>query len=219
MQKLNELIRKNTIPEIVDGLEGTAFHKPLAAAMEEYNKTRMLSAFENALDRAYYEILLALDIPNTKADELFISFVRHEIDYINVRTLFRLKRDNVEHDKVLAYLIPGGAKLKMDDLRKLAQAPNYGEFLNTLKEYQSWDELSAAIQKSRETGSLNAVDIALRKQLIAYGDKISHLYPLSIMPILGYILRKNTEVNNLRIIARGKESHLSDEVIKSQLVI
>jgi V/A-type H+/Na+-transporting ATPase subunit C len=218
-QKLNELIRKNTIADVIDGLTGTVFHKPLASAMDEYNKSHLLSVFENALDKAYYANLLTLDIPNTKADELFINFIRHEVDFINLRTLFRLKRENVEHDKIMAYMIPGGSRLALEDLRKLAQAPNYNEFVNMLKEYPGWDELSPAVQKSQETGSLNSVEIALRKGLIAYGDKISHLYPLSITPILGYIIRKNTEVNNLRIIARGKESGLSDEVIKNQLVI
>jgi V/A-type H+-transporting ATPase subunit C len=187
--------------------------------MGEYNKTHLLSAFESVLDKAYYANLLTLDIPNTKADELFINFIRHEVDFINLRTLFRLKRENVEHDKIMAYMIPGGSRFTIEGLRKLAQAPNYNEFVNMLKEYPNWDQLSAAVQKSQETGSLNSVEIALRKELIAYGDKISHLYPLSITPILGYIIRKNTEVNNLRIIARGKESHLSDEVIKNQLVI
>jgi V/A-type H+-transporting ATPase subunit C len=219
MQKLNEIVRKNTIADVIDGLTSTMFYKPLTSAMDEYNKTHLLSAFENALDKAYYANLLTLDIPNTKADELFINFIRHEVDFINLRTLFRLKRENVEHDKIMAYMIPGGSRFTIEGLRKLAQAPNYNEFVNMLKEYPNWDQLSAAVQKSQETGSLNSVEIALRKELIAYGDKISHLYPLSITPILGYIIRKNTEVNNLRIIARGKESHLSDEVIKNQLVI
>jgi V/A-type H+-transporting ATPase subunit C len=219
VQKLNELIRKNTIADVVEGLAGSAFYKPLTAANDEYNKTHLLSAFENALDKTYYANLMAIDIKGTTADELFINFIKHEIDFINLRTLFRLKRENVEHDKIMAYMIPGGYKLKMDDLRKLAQAPSYNEYLTMLKEYPLTEELQPAIQKSQETGSLNSVEIALRKGLIANGEKISHLYPLSVTPILGYIVRKNTEVNNLRIIARGKESHLSDEVIKNQLVI
>ncbi|HTY90467.1 MAG TPA: V-type ATP synthase subunit C [Methanocella sp.] len=219
MQKLNDLIRKNTIADVVDGLAGTIFHDSLTAALEEYNKTHLLSAFENALDRTYYANLMSIKILNSKADELFINFIKHEIDSVNLRTLFRLKRENVEQDRITAYMIPGGSKFGMDDLRKLAQAPSYNEFLSMLKEYKLPEELQPAIQKSQETGSLNSVEIALRKALIADGEKISHLYPLSVTPILGYIVRKNTEVNNLRIIARGKESHLSDEVIKSQLVI
>lgn len=219
LQKLNDLIRKNTIGDIVEGLEGTEFYKPLSAVMDEYNKTHRLSILENALDKHYYANLLSLDLPSSKANELFIKFIEHEIDFTNLRTLFRLKRENVEQDKILAFMIPGGAKYKMDDLRKLAQAPSYKDYLNMLKEYAYWEDISAAVQKAQETGSLNSVEIALRKTLIAYGEKISHLYPLSVTPILGYIVRKNTEVNNLRIIARGKESHLNDEVIKNQLVI
>lgn len=218
-QKLNELIRKNTVADIVEGLAGTEFYRPMRAAMDEYSRTNRLSILENVLDKTYYANLLNLSLPNTKADELFINFIRHEIDFTNLRTLFRLKRENVEHDKILAYMIQGGSRFKTEDLKKLAQAPTYNDFVNMLKEYPYWEDISAAVQKSQETGSLNSVEIALRKALIAYGEKISHLYPLSITPILGYIVRKNTEVNNLRIIARGKESHLSDEVIKDQLVI
>jgi V/A-type H+-transporting ATPase subunit C len=218
-QKLNDLIRKGTIADVVEGLAGTMFYKPLTSALDEYNRTHLLSAFENALDKAYYANLMSIKIAGTTADELFISFIKHEIDAINLRTLFRLKRENVEHDKIMAYMIPGGKKFGMDDLRKLAQAPSYNEFVGMLKEYKLPEDMGQAIQKSQETGSLNSVEIALRKALIANGEKISHLYPLSVTPILGYIVRKNTEVNNLRIIARGKESHLSDEAIKSQLVI
>jgi len=219
VQKLNELTRKANIPDVVEGLNGTAFYKPLTAAMEDYNKTHKLTALENALDKAYYAKLVSLHVPNSLADELFRTFVRREIDMVDLRTLFRLKREGLESDKIMAYMIPGGAKLDMDSLRKLAQAPSYDEFLNMLKETPYWGEISDAVQKSKDTGSLNAVEISLRKGLIAFGEKISHLYPLSVTPILGYVIRKNTEVNNLRIIARGKESHLSDEVIKSQLVI
>ncbi|MCD1295992.1 ATP synthase A1 subunit C [Methanocella sp. CWC-04] len=219
LQQLVELIRKSTINEVIEGLSKTIFYKPLTAALDEYNKTQTLSRFENNLDKAYYANLLSLDLPNTMADELFIMFVRREIDVVNLRTLFRLKREGLEHENLMDYLIPGGAKIGMDDLRKLSQAPNVDEFIGMLKEYPYWENLSEAVQVFNETGSLNAIEVGLRKALISYGDKISHLYPLSICPIIGYVLRKNGEVNNLRIIARGKEAQLSDDVIRSQLVI
>jgi V/A-type H+-transporting ATPase subunit C len=219
MHKLNELIRKPTIPDVIEGLTGTVFYKPLTAALDEYNKTHTLCEIENNLDKVYYANLLSQKIGATLADELFLSFVKREVDFVNLRTLFRLKREGLEHDKIAAYMIPGGAKLSMEELRKLAQTPGYEDFLNGLKETPYWSEIADAVKKSQETGSLNAVEIALRKANIAYADNISHRYPLSITPILGYLIRKNTEVNNLRIIARGKESHLSDEVIRNQLVI
>lgn len=219
LQDLTELLKKPSIPDVVDALSGTIFGKALQPALDDFNKTQTLGKFENNLDKMYYDNLLSLDLPGTNADELFITLIRREVDVTNLRTLFRLKREGLEFDKVQDYMLPGGAKLGMDDLRRLAQAPSYEEFLNMLKEYPYWEEISAAVQKAQETKSLNAVEIALRKILIDYADKLSHVYPLSVCPIISYVIRKSTEVNNLRIIARGKEASLSDEVIKSQLVI
>jgi V/A-type H+-transporting ATPase subunit C len=219
LQELMDLAKKPTINDVIDGLSGTVFYKPLVSALDEYNKTNTLSKFENNIDKVYYANLLSMDLPNTKADELFISFVKREIDVVNLRTLFRLKREGLEHDKIMDYVIPGGAKIGMDDLRKLSQAPNMDEFIAMLKEYPYWENISEAVQAFKETGSLNAVEVGLRKALISYAEKISHLYPLSICPIIGYVIRKNVEVNNLRIIARGKEANLSDDTIKAQLVI
>jgi V/A-type H+/Na+-transporting ATPase subunit C len=219
LAQLQELIKKPGIPEVVDGLTGTIFYKPLQDAMDAYNKTHTLAELENSLDRAYYANITSLSTPNSKANELFITFVRREIDFTNLRSLFRLKRAGMESDKIMGYMLPGGAKLRLDDLRKLAQTPGFEEFVSVLKEYPYWGDLGDAVEKYRETGSLNAVEIALYHGQIAFAEKISHLYPLSITPILGYAIRKTVEVNNIRTIARGKEMRLSDDAIKSQLVI
>lgn len=219
LQELNDLLKKGTVTEVVEGLAGTIFYKPLIGALDDYNKTKTISTLENTLDRTYYEHLVSIDLPHTKADDLFVTFVRREIDFTNLRTLFRLKKAGLEQDKIMGYLIPGGARLRMDDLRKLAQAPGFEDFVSMLKEYVYWAEIADAVDRYRQTGSLNSVEVALYKQQIAFAEQISHLYPLSICPILGYTIRKSVEVNNIRTIARGKEMQLSDETIKDQLVI
>lgn len=219
MPALVELIHKASIADVVEGLSGTKFHKPLSAGLDDFSKTHTLTRLENGLDKAYYANLLSLKAPGAVAEELFMNFVRREIDLTNLRTLFRLKRQGLDHEKIADYLIPGGSKIKADDLRKLSQAPTYDEFINGLKEYPYWEELSGATEASRASGSLNPVEIALTRMLISYAEKISHMYPLSICPIIGYAIRKNVEVSNIRIVARGKELHLGDEAIKDQLVI
>ena len=47
----------------------------------------------------------------------------------------------------------------------------------------------------------------------------SHLYPLAINPIIDYMIHKENEVNNIRIIARGIESGLDKDTINGLLVI
>ncbi|HMK45587.1 MAG TPA: V-type ATP synthase subunit C [Methanocella sp.] len=216
---LSDLIHKGSIPDVIEGLSGTKFYKPLSASLEDFNKTQTLSKLENSLDKAYYANLLSLKISGTNADELMLTFVRREIDITNLRTLFRLKRQGLEHEKISDYIVPGGFKIKAEELRKMAQAPNIDEYMNMLKDTPYWPDLAEAVENYRETGSLNAVEVALTKAQISYAEKISNANPLSILPILGYTVRKNVEVNNIRTIARGKEVSLSDEVIRKQLVI
>ena len=49
--------------------------------------------------------------------------------------------------------------------------------------------------------------------------RYSYLYPLSILPILDYLLRKEKEVRNLRTIVRGKDLKLSNEQIEEIMVV
>jgi V/A-type H+-transporting ATPase subunit C len=86
-----------------------------------------------------------------------------------------------------------------------------------MEDYSYWSALSEVI--SEDMPSLMDVEAELDKYAMKYSSKVSHYYPLSILPIFDYIVRKNNEINNLRTIARGKESALSDDIIKKHLVM
>ena len=59
----------------------------------------------------------------------------------------------------------------------------------------------------------------LQRHLMRQSERFSHIYPLSVLPVLDYLIRKKIEVDNIRIIARGKESEMGSDIIKSLLVI
>ena len=68
-------------------------------------------------------------------------------------------------------------------------------------------------------GSLTDVALTMQKHLAASSQKFSHIYPLSVLPIIDFMIRKKIEVDNIRIIARGKESGLDVDHIKDLLVV
>lgn len=57
------------------------------------------------------------------------------------------------------------------------------------------------------------------KYKIAQAKKFSHMYPLSVIPIIDYMIHKENEVSNIRMIARGLENGLNKDTIKGLLVI
>jgi V/A-type H+-transporting ATPase subunit C len=114
-------------------------------------------------------------------------------------------------------LIPGGLKLNTIALIKLTGLP-FNEFTTSLRDYPYWEENLSSIV-TEDMDSLIGVEIGLEKYWLEYAARTSHYYPLSIVPIMDYILSKRNEVDNIRMIVRGREAGLSDEVIRSRLVL
>jgi V/A-type H+-transporting ATPase subunit C len=174
---------------------------------------------ENELQREYYMRLLAAVPDTNRANRLFLDYLRAEIDTVNLKTLFKLKFEDVAVEKVQQLLIPAGEELGPPVLRALAAAQGFDAFLSELSGLRLFEAIREPASLARSGGSLNGVLLALDRHLMARAQRFSRLYPLSVLPIIDYLLRKKTEVDNLRIIARGKQSGLSNDVIKGLLMV
>ena len=207
---LSELAAKATYQEVIDALKETDYY-PL---LQEFDGTN-LAYIENELDKAYYSSLFAaIGKPRSKDRKLFARFIKLEVDVKNLGTLFRLKRAGVEEsDEIMPLIIEGGLELKSE---KLAPLP-YEQFIDALRKTHYWDAISSVA--GLETASLTTVESRLTRHSLESATTYSHVSPISIVPIMDYIIHKSNEVNNLRIIFRGKEAGLDDTLIKDQLVV
>jgi V/A-type H+-transporting ATPase subunit C len=88
--------------------------------------------------------------------------------------------------------------------------------VRALEDYSYWKAISDV---SEELSSLWNVETRLDKYAQSYITSISYYYPLSILPVLSYIISKKIEIDNLRIIVRGKETALKEDIIKTHLVM
>ena len=209
---LSDLAGKSSYGEVIAAFEGTEYHPIL----KNYDETN-LSEIENRLDKMYYDGLFnVIGGSKSKDRKLFATFIKTEIDIKNLKTLLRLKKAEVDNDEILDLIIDGGLELSIKNIKKLLPL-SYDDFVQSLNKYSYWDSISDAL--TSDTDSLINVETQLTKHSLKSASSFSHVYPLSIVPIMDYIISKRNEVNNLRIITRGKAANLSDEIIKNQLVI
>ncbi len=204
---LLDIVKIGTIEGVIAAFAKTPYYP----ALEGYKG--VLADIENALDKMYYTSLIKA--ASATGNKLFLKFLRTEIDLKNLKIMFRMKRAGMERDDIVNLLIPGGMELKNSDLARLAALP-LSEFVRALEEYSYW---KAIADVSAELTSLINIETRLDKYGLVYASKISYYYPLSILPVLDYILSKKIEVDNLRIIVRGKETKLSEDIIKAHLVM
>ena len=82
-----------------------------------------------------------------------------------------------------------------------------------------FQEVLLPILENFEENGLNRAVHALGEHVAAQSRRYAYLHPLSILPILDYLLRKEKEVRNLRTIVRGRELKLAREKIEELLVV
>jgi len=212
---LDRLLEASTIEDVITTLDGTIFGDPLAAALEDFEETDVLVPLENAVDRTFYEELLA-ELPSSEAIDLYREFLEAEIDFRNARNALRLARSGADIDPA-EYFIEGGRLFDARELEGLIQSPD--QLVSAIRDSSYGRELSEPLDELEDANSLIAFEHALESVLLKYSRRLGNVYPLSICPVVAYILMKEREVENIRAIARGREAGLSEAEIEQELVI
>ena len=207
---LDGLPKKGTVQEVISAFEGTDY----SSALAQYDG-KNLASLENALDKLYYfRMERAVGGTLSVGGGLLLKYVRREIDIRNLITLFRMNKAGVDAAIIQENLIPGG-KLH-EELSRMAGQP-FGEFLRGLEGYPFWSSISDIA--TADLDAMSRIEARLRAYLVRYAWALSNYHPLSILPVLGYMVSKDTEVSNIRKIVRGKEAGLPAELIEEQVVV
>jgi V/A-type H+-transporting ATPase subunit C len=212
---ITRLLDAGSIEEVVDVLDRTMFGDALADAFEEYEESGVLVPLENAVDRVFYENLLS-EVTWDEATEQYRDILMAEVDFRNARNALRLARSGADVDPG-EYYIEGGRLFGRAELSALAA--NIDELVQRIRDSTYGDDLSEALDDLEEAESLIAFERALDTALLEYSSSLGNVFPLSVSPVIAYILAKEREVDNIRAIARAREAGLSPEQIEEELVI
>ncbi|MCG7840694.1 MAG: ATP synthase A1 subunit C [Methanomassiliicoccales archaeon] len=216
---INVLISLEGVEEVLKDLkskEGLTIPDDIIA---EYHESKTLAPLEDYLDKLYYAEVLACVKCRDKAEGLFKAFLRKEVDVTNLMTLMKLKKEGISPERPENYFIDGGEELEVKTLIGLSKAESIDQLVSELTNYSFYVDIKDALEEMKQTGSLSPVSLAMQRHLLKRSERFSHIYPLSVLPIMDYMLRKKQEVDNIRIIARCKESDLAPDQIKKLLVM
>lgn len=215
---LDRLLAEDSTDKIVESLKG--YHMYPSVFAREYPPAKESGSFsrlENALYKQFYEEIIAEAGSGIKGGNLFLEFIRLEIDIKNVKTLFRLHADAVEEDAQEMFI--SGGVLSSSDFANLNAIHNRNEFIDMLKTKIRHKGLLTLLEELRSEKTMRDVEIRLTRVQLDQMERMSKRHPISIHPILVYLEKKKYEVFNLRALARGKESKLPPEKIAGYLVM
>jgi V/A-type H+-transporting ATPase subunit C len=215
---LQSLVAMGSVQEIMDALVQEPSLRITPELVREVVDTKRIANLEDHLDKSLYYDLLKAVRGMSRADKFLLDFVRREVDVTNLKVLLKLKTEKIPEDRIAKYLIPGGMEYNLERLRSMAQAEGLTSIIEELEKSSMYEDIKPALDGFKEDRRLSEITIALDNALVHTSEKFAHFYPLSVLPILNYIIRKKMEVDNIRIISRGKQSGLSTKVIERLLV-
>lgn len=203
LENLRSMLSKD-LNELTKELEGTVYGDILSKI-----GSVPMNVIEDELWKAYYRAVLSVKT-NDFESRVFTNFVRMEIDLRNIKTILRLKAEGDSAEEVISRIIPGGYELTEEEARKLATM-SFEEITKSLEGFWFW--------KISGVEDLGKAEIELDRIWIEAIAKRAGNYPLSILPVLQYIVLKKVEVDDLRILGWGKWHGLPNEEIEKEMVI
>ncbi|MDR0888057.1 MAG: ATP synthase A1 subunit C [Candidatus Methanoplasma sp.] len=213
---LDKLISTDSEEDIL-AIFGTATHLSFPAeVVAAYKASGNLGDIEDYLDKFHYDRLLASINPASRPSLLFLDYVKREIDMKNFETILKLKAEGIGGEAAAKYFIPGGKEIDEKLALQISNADSVEGAISEASQLYFYEDIKNSIEN---TATIRGVVSGLKKYEMQQAKKFSHLYPLSVIPVLDFMIHKENEVNNIRVIARGTESGLDRETIKGLLVI
>ena len=216
MDDLDKMLSLTTIEDIL-----AAFSKKIHIVVPDdvissYKTNGILGSIEDVLVKEYYKDLLASISSSDRPTQIFRTYIKTCIDLKNVETVLKFKADGITGDVVVEYWIPGGTEVDEKVMSQLAAAQDIQAAVNEMQQLRMYSEIKDSL--SQDSTILDVVGV-INKYRVELANKVGHMYPLSVIPVVDYMIHKENEVRNIRMIAHGTDSGLDRDTMKKLLVI
>ncbi|HHT48276.1 MAG TPA: hypothetical protein GXZ98_03165 [Firmicutes bacterium] len=161
-----------------------------------------------AFDQAYYRYGWRIF---GKKSGLLRDYWRARMDLLNLLIFLRLRKRGASFGELSRFLVEPGFINHHEWLSRFEESqPELGSLL----EYTPYRELLPGGEKNLT--ELSALERAIDDYLLSIA-KAAKMVPLGIEPIIGYLLAKEREILNLRLVFTGKLNKLPEETVRRRL--
>lgn len=188
------------------------FKEAIDIVNKDYEETKDPQRIDLILDKLYFSHLYEM-AKNTDV-ELFIEYVEDLIDFTNLKTLIRLKKQGKDPKFVEDVLLPNGKIDKKDIVSSLNDSIDV--IISKFKNYRISAGLKKGLESYQETNRLSDLEKNMDDYLMSL-NKPSKNVVFGPEPLFSYLIAKETEIKVLRIIMVSKLNNLSPEAIRERL--
>jgi V/A-type H+-transporting ATPase subunit C len=203
---------KQGLPEI---LKKYGFKKHLIEAVmeENYDTLKIDTAFERHLINKFKNTKVPYKCESAKQ-----KFVGTLIDTITIKNILRAKQLGYDVEACKKLFIGEGQEIAPWKFKELSEQDSVPHIISSLEGTSYFDSLKNEIETYNSSRSVQVLENALDSNLLKLVENISTKNYVTIGPTIRYLISKEFEIENLKIVAKGVSEGLSSETFKSYLV-
>ncbi len=210
---IDDMVSARNVQELTSILKDTELGEVLSG--QEWKDNFFLLDVE--LDRFAYERLKkAVNKAGAEERAPLKYFFGKYTDLMNLKIVLRGLRgqEDIEEETLKEALLPAGRELEHWKLENMIESNNMEEALVEL-EGTSYEDLRS------ESASMSHYDLEkyLDKKLYSLISEIMSQHVLSVGPMVKYLVGKELEFRNLKVIIRGVKEGVSPEMIRDMVIM
>ena len=188
------------------------YREAIQEVERDFEATKDPQRIDLIFDRYYY--LHLYKMANQVGIELFIDYVRDIIDFINIRSSIRLKKQGKDIGFFEDVILPHGNIDREDILFTIKDSID--NMIHKFRNSRISSGLLKGLESYKETERLSDFEKYMDNYLMEI-NKPSKYVNFGPEPIFSYILAKETEIKVLRIIMVSKLNNISPDAIRGRV--
>jgi V/A-type H+-transporting ATPase subunit C len=172
---------------------------------------------DTAIDKHIIDKIKQVKVPY-KCDKAKQRFVNNIVDITNVKNVLRAKQLGYDEEAIKKLFLGEGQEIAPWKLKEISEADSVPQVISSLEGTSYYDPLKNAIEDYNKEGSVQVLENALDSHFLKLVENISTQNYVTIGPSIRFIVSKEYEIQNLKIVAKGVGEGLSLDIIKSFLI-
>lgn len=153
-----------------------------------------------------------------KCEQAKQKFVKTMIDIQNIKNVLRAKQLSYDEQSCMKLFLGDGKEIASWKYKETAEVDSVSQVISSLEGTSYYNELKDAIEQYNKEQSVQVLENALDRNFLKQMKDISTQNYVTIGPTIRFLVSKEFEIKNLKIIAKGVDEHLPLEMIKSYLI-
>jgi V/A-type H+-transporting ATPase subunit C len=172
---------------------------------------------DNELDRFIIEKFRHIEVPY-KCINGINKFVNYLIDIVNIKHILRAKQLGYNNESLSKLFLGEGQEIASWKYKELLECESISQLISALQGTSFYDPLKNIIEDYNKKNSVQVLENVLDRHFLKIVKDISLENYVTIGPTIRFIVSKEFEIKNLKIIAKGIGEGISSDIIKSILI-